>query len=269
MRAFPAQQLLAAALASGLAAPAWAAPIDLPDIPRCTQLTPGAISVDYAPATLHVRVVLDGVTRAIGEQTVATAQTSYLPQNIHLQASYDQADFSNRAGSLLIEEAKRHYGGRRPDGVHLVYVLTAKNLVEGTIGDGLAGMADCIGGIAYPENAFAVGESRQFAAEIMAHELGHLLGGHHHYANCVESLPNGGQNLCTLMINDVGLAGLPLSSLNGTVVRGHAQLFGGPPPATGGPDGGSGGSGSGGGLPASAALALLGLWVLRRLSRGR
>lgn len=247
--------------------PVWPQAFDLPEIPRCTQLTPGAASGDFTPSSLNLRVVLDGVSQADGARTVAKALGSYLPQNIFLSASYDTANFKNSDGGELIEELKRFYGGKRPDGVHLVYALTDKDLHDGgAFGDSLAGLADCIGGVAYPENAFAIGESDpRIAAEVLAHELGHLLGAHHHYANCVESLPNGGARPCTLMFNDVGFAGLPFSSINGAVVRGHSQIFGQPEVSASASSGGGGG-----GSPSGLALLILaGLGLSRRLLRPR
>lgn len=238
---------------------------DLPDIPRCTQLTPGAFSASRTPARLGLRVVLDGVASATAEPAVAAIMNTYAVQGIALEVSYDFASFTSSDGGELIDELKRFYNGHRPVGTHLVYAITAKNLRDGAFGDSLAGLADCIGGVAYAENAFAVGEADpRFAALVMAHELGHLLGGHHHYANCAESLPNGGGGPCTLMINDVGLAGLPFSSLNGAVVRGHAQVFGGKAASNSTPDAGGSGGGS---LDWISLLALAGLSRRRPLRR--
>ncbi|MDQ4125766.1 MAG: hypothetical protein M3134_09230, partial [Actinomycetota bacterium] len=61
----------------------------------------------------------------------------------------------------------------------------------------------------------------------MAHELGHLLGAHHHYGNCVEggrSTEGGGEpSLCTLMWTvNVAYVGLEFGSLETAVIRGHA-----------------------------------------------
>ena len=256
-----AARLVCIAALAGSSGAVFARPFDLPDIPRCTEVTPGAVSVDDTPVTLGLRVVLDGVSAGQADAFVAAARSSYAPLNIALLVSYDSAGFSSSDGGQLINEVKAFYGGSRPAGTHLVYVLTAKNLTDGgAFGDSLAGLADCIGGVAYPQNAFAVGEADpEIAAKVMAHELGHLLGAHHHYANCAEALPNGGDNVCTLMINDVGLAALPFSTLNGTVVRGHAQLAGSASTASGG-----GGSGSGGSFSLLALLVLLSGALTRR-----
>lgn len=94
-------------------ATAHAAPFDLPDIPKCTELTPGA-------------------------PIVAAALTSYAPLNVSLSVSYDSVNFSNTNGSQIIDEVRDFYGGSRLPGTHLVYVLTAKNLRDdGVVGDSL------------------------------------------------------------------------------------------------------------------------------------
>ncbi len=60
----------------------------------------------------------------------------------------------------------------------------------------MAGVAYCIGGVRYADTAFAIGEGsspwettlddKTFSAKIAAHEIGHVMGAHHHYGNCVE-----------------------------------------------------------------------------------
>lgn len=239
---------------------------DLPDIPECLALIPGAIATDSTPVTLGLRMVLDGVSVEQAAEAIAIAQTSYTPLGITLSVSYDSASFSTNDGLALIEQVKQFYGGSRPAGTHLVYALTSKDLTGGTLNDSsLLGQADCIGGVSNPNNAFAVGELHpDLGAATLAHELGHLLGAHHHYANCAEALIQGGNNLCTLMFMDAGLAALPFSALNGLVVRGHAQLAASPTPpgsdnpgAEPAPQSSGGGSGGGGSLSWLALGTLL------------
>jgi hypothetical protein len=67
--------------------------------------------------------------------------------------------------------------------------------------------------------------------EIAAHELGHLMGAHHHYANCVEGVLQGEANdlsPCSLMFNFVDFQSLNFALVNTTVVRGHAVEFASP-----------------------------------------
>ena len=100
----------------------------------------------------------------------------------------------------------------------------------------------CIGGVRYPDRAFAVGEARRDPgvhggpvaaiahadAKIAAHEIGHLLGAHHHYANCAEPEVAGDPLDVaprTLMYNYLEFLDLRFSQLNAAVVRGHAERY--------------------------------------------
>jgi hypothetical protein len=226
--------------------PATAAPIEIGHIPECTELVPAAISIPPQSQTrLDVRVLLDGVSQARGEQVLATAASSYAPLGITLAPSFQSVSFSGTDADGLNQQAKNLFGGQRPAGVDVVYTLTSKDIVA--LGQSaVAGLADCIGGVAFPANAFAVGEnfteddasllgltalSRNLSAKVAAHEIGHLMGGHHHYANCAEGIPSelGSEaSPCTLMFNDVGLASLNFATLNGVVVRGHGELYAAP-----------------------------------------
>ncbi|MGH2710484.1 MAG: hypothetical protein ACRDH9_04670 [Actinomycetota bacterium] len=172
------------------------------------------------------------------------AITTYAPLGIELRLHYDllmplvNGEPRQRTTDIdeLILVAKQNYGGRVPAGFDAVYAVTDID-VSGTI----AGKADCIGGVRATDSSFAAGEIdleevplnflgvtmfQDMSAKILAHEVGHLLGAHHHYANCAEGVPTetipDALSACTLMINDIGLASLNFSTLNGAIVRGHA-----------------------------------------------
>ncbi|WP_108664553.1 zinc-dependent metalloprotease family protein [Euzebya rosea] len=161
------------------------------------------------------------------------------------------ADLAGRTteSQEIIDLARGQYGGVRPDAVDIVYVATDAD-IQALGQTAVAGQADCIGGVGNPENAFAVGEIgdalvdpkggipispvtfyRDFAAKVAAHEIGHLMGGHHHYQECATPGPvtsavaRAEIGACTLMSNAVDFQTLPFGTLNGVVVRGHAEAY--------------------------------------------
>lgn len=227
---------LAAALLTG-PAPSGADPVVVPDVDgglaTCTQLTPHAVAVTSLPVRLDVRILLDGVTRAHAEQGVASMRKAYRPLGIAVAASYDVVDLTGVDAQRLIEQAKGVYGGRRPAGVDVVYAMTGKDITSsGPTGGQLIGQADCIGGIRTARTAFAVGEigrvtiptTREGTGKVMAHEIGHLLGAHHHYASA-EGLLASDPAVMSLMGPAIDLDALRFSTLNGSMVRGHAQRY--------------------------------------------
>jgi len=175
------------------------------------------------------------------------AITTYAPLGVDLRFHYDLlmplVNGVPRQRTTDIDEviqlAKQNYGGRVPTGIDAVYAVSDLDL-SGSI----AGKADCIGGIRFADRSFAAGEIdleetplvffgvsmfQDISAKILSHEVGHLLGAHHHYSSCVEGIPTetvaDALSLCTLMINDIGLASLNFSTFNGAVVRGHSVDF--------------------------------------------
>ena len=182
---------------------------------------------------------------------LAPAGDAYERLGVDLQLTFDLFDPFDGNGNVwppvqdsqeLIDRAKAQYGGERPAGVDVVYVASDLDGLQGSV----AGQADCIGGVRYQSAAFAAGRSYRndevfvfpgglralgdMGAKVLAHEVGHLLGAHHHYANCVEAAPTqlprgevtGG---CTTMIPDIGLAWLHFSTLSGSVMRGYVNEF--------------------------------------------
>lgn len=218
------------------------------DVEReCLEPVPEVISVTFTDnVALDTMVLLDGVSSARGEELMRVAASSYAPLNVTLRWKFRSVSFATDDADALIQAAKDRFRGERPKGFDLVYVLTNKDIQLGG-NTGVAGLADCIGGVRYPERAFAVGEdfgpeedggralgpfvhTVNGSAVVVAHELGHLMGAHHHYGNCVQGVSvEDVQNLeltpCTLMFNFVNFASLPFSTVNTTVVRGHTEEY--------------------------------------------
>ncbi len=237
-----------AATIVALSAPAQAAaePFEVGHIPKCTEAVPAAVAIPVgAPSlTLDVRVLLDGVSTSRGADVLQTAAGSYAPLGIDLVPSFQSVSFSGTDAQGLINQSKALFGGSRPAGIEIVYTITSKDIQAGG-NTAVAGLADCIGGVAFADRAFGVGENfttdesleigptalaRELTAKVTAHEIGHLMGGHHHYANCAEGVladpPPGELSPCTLMINAVDLASLNFGTPNGLVVRGHMEAYG-------------------------------------------
>lgn len=134
-----------------------------------------------------------------------------------------------------LEDLQAYYDEHFPDlDREAVYLFSGEEF------DNAAGQADCIGGAGHPDVAYAVGEARRsttdffgltfladVAVKVGAHELGHLLAAHHHYANCAESLPGYDPleplDACTMMINDWGLINPVFSTASRLAMRGHAD----------------------------------------------
>lgn len=214
---------------------------------ECLQPVPDSFSLLVSPAIdLDTLVLLDGVERSRANDVMNQAAASYLPLGVNLKWKFRSVNFATDNAIDLIQLAKDMFGGARPKNTDIVYVMTTKDI---QIDDdtSVAGLADCIGGVAWPTTAFAVGEDfgveedggRQLgpfvhttngSAIVVAHELGHLMGAHHHYGNCVQGLSaqdleNAEITPCTLMFNAVNFASLPFGTINSTITRGHAENY--------------------------------------------
>lgn len=217
--------------------------------PTPAAVAPRALSQEQDALSLDVLVLLDEVPLDRGKEVMAKAQEAYTPLDIKLDVRFESVRFppdevvDDRGvieSTHALEEAKKWTGGARPADTDVVYVLTDKSLSDA------AGRADCIGGVRYPQFAYAVGENYQSedllgvfykngTAKIAGHEIGHLMGAHHHYANCAEGSPGAAEEVgptpCTLMFNFLDFISLVFGQLEASVVRGHTLDF-----ASGGPD---------------------------------
>ncbi|MBI2212222.1 MAG: hypothetical protein HYU52_01130 [Acidobacteria bacterium] len=227
-------------------------PVDV--VTECLELIPeniGSTILDGGQRVeLSLMLLLDGTDAAVAQQLVARAAESYKPLNIDLTLVKTKAvAFTSSISTDLIAAAKATVGGVPPKGIDIVGVLTNKTMQAATADAGtVVGQADCIGGIRWDSTSFFVATDIRdienpttgttgtlnslglnpnvdAASETVAHEIGHLLGAHHHYANCVEgNLSSGGPSdvsPCTLMFPAVNFASLNFAALEGAVVRGH------------------------------------------------
>ncbi|HVE70347.1 MAG TPA: zinc-dependent metalloprotease family protein [Thermoanaerobaculia bacterium] len=238
---------------SGVAQPTRRQPVDV--VTECLEVIPENIALpigDTGQAVdLSVLLLLDGTDAAAAQQLMAKAAASYKPLNINLVLKGTKDVLYNTTiSSELITAAKTTVGGKPPKGIDIVGVFTNKEMQAATGGAGtVVGQADCIGGIRWDQTSFFVfsdirdienpttgttgtlnsmglNPNVDAAAEVLAHEIGHLMGAHHHYANCVEgqltSAGAGDVSPCTLMFPMVNFASLNFAALDGAVVRGHA-----------------------------------------------
>jgi hypothetical protein len=234
-------------------------PVDI--VRECLELVPDTIGLPVVDSgqtiELSVMLLLDGTDAAVAKQVMERAAESYRPLNINLVLSRTKTvSYDTLVSGELIQAAKNTVGGKPPKNIDLVGVFTNKQMQAATGGAGtVVGQADCIGGIRWDDTSFfVVSDIRHIedpqtgstgtlnsmglnpnvdaTAEVMAHEIGHLMGAHHHYSNCVEgNLSSGGPNdlsPCTLMFPMVNFASLNFSAVEAPVVRGHAIEYAAP-----------------------------------------
>lgn len=186
---------------------------------------------------LRVRVLLNGISLQRAQEVFRLVAKGYDRAGIAIQPSFETVRFRSTDPQGLMKEAKAYFGGEPPQGTDAVYVFSAVS--EVTPGSKV-GMADCLGGMQWPEHAFAAGPEwtvKEYggwrntgtlhpldpAAVIAAHEIGHLLGGVHEYGDCADVANS---RPCDIMWDKV----LPLpfksfrfSMLNESIVRATAR----------------------------------------------
>jgi reprolysin-like metallo-peptidase family M12B len=240
-------------------APAVRSPLEHDDL-SCLEAVPATASISAMTGTgdrisLDVLVLLDGVTRARGIEVMTKAAEAYAPLRVRLRSTFRRVRFPSAARDdpvpraevgALFEHLIDSVRGERPKGSDVVYLLTNKDIFiveNGERSYSVAGVAYCIGGVRYADAAFAIGEGvspwegtlsdYSFSAKIAAHEIGHVLGAHHHYGNCVQgngTTDGGGEpSICTVMWpTTVQYAAINFGTLESAVVRGHAVEYAAP-----------------------------------------
>lgn len=242
------------------------------------EVLQASLEDDGRRVRLDVHVLLDGVSEDFARSFFTQVARPYAEIGIDVAATFEDATSrfgatSDATGDMIATARSLYPEGKVPAEYDIVEVLTARDLqVLGQ--SAVAGQADCLGGIEFRTRSYLVSEAgvpgidesgvpfgpltfdANFAAKVTSHEAGHLLGGQHHYANCVEGIDpaeetNGDTSPCTLMFNAADAVSLRFSALNARVVRGYALLYaaqndGTPPPVV--PE-----------APATALLPLAGL----------
>ncbi|MGQ0434036.1 MAG: hypothetical protein ACT452_16720 [Microthrixaceae bacterium] len=240
-------------------------------IQPCLEAYPTALGVsgvtdDGARIDLDILLLLDGITVTRAQQVVAQSMATYDDIDVNLDiVEYDTSFSAPSAGqvqdlsggvrgSITIEDlfaaTKAHVGGVRPDGVDVVFTLTDKEIGEDTDGDGqvdelgVLGVADCIGGVRFDDRSFGIGEAwadqlggwpleqHKTAALVFVHEVGHIMGAHHHYAECAtaqrphENNPRvDPRHPCTMMFPSAGPNNHVMSAVEAVTIRGHSSSW--------------------------------------------
>ena len=234
---------------NGIAQPTRGEAADV--VRECFEAVPENIQIPALDSgqviDLSVMLLLDGTDPIVAQQLMAEAASSYKPLNVNLRlAKMTTVSYTSTLSEDLIAAAKQTVGGKPPKGIDIVGVFTTKEMQSATGGVGtVVGQADCIGGIRWDDTSFLVfsdirateapgstfgtiglNPNIDAASEVIAHEIGHLMGAHHHYSNCVEgNLTSGGPgdvSPCTLMFPAVNFSSLNFGALEGATVRGHA-----------------------------------------------
>lgn len=225
------------------ARPASVRPIDV-ETEDCTQIPPDevpppALSTDD-DLPLEVRVLVEPEDLGVAKEHMKLTREMFHRIGIDLKVRFQKVVapsawssdlFGGPAQRDILEFMKSVFGGQRPAGVDIVYFMTR---------DWAGGFADCIGGVRFADRAFAFG-SVDYALEgivpvptasegvIAAHEIGHLLGAHHHYSNCAEAQPwgatRGDVNPCTAMSPFAATASSTFGVLERSFIRAYTAEY--------------------------------------------
>lgn len=199
------------------------------------------------PRLLRVLVLAAPADLPLAREAARDAARAYDSVGIRLQTTVRAIAVPklSEASDDWLAFLKKKMGGKRPVGTDAVYLATTRTLDSG-------GRADCIGGIADADSAFAVGMLElagivgvsitgldlpidpskdgppipNMGGLVLAHELGHLLGAHHHYGEGCKPGTADPQHACDLMqtISPQTL-GLYFAPITTAVIRDHADRY--------------------------------------------
>lgn len=200
------------------------------------------VTDDGGTVSVDLLVLLDEkATKSVAQRIFAEAARSYEPLGIKLRvAAYRTVKLRGRDTPSLISQSKALVGGAVPKGIDVVYTLTTKSPLTVLDQPIAGGQADCIGGIRFQNRSFVVGAIVEpvpigpltfhvySSARVAAHEIGHLLGGQHQMANCIEGTADFATDdptPCTLMSEAADFDSRHFGTLESAVVRGYAAAY--------------------------------------------
>ena len=216
-------------------------PIEENEPDDCTQIPPDSLpplaQPPFKPLKLNIRVLSEKPDLRLAKEHFETrTKTAFSRIGVELVPRYQTVVVPRGWAHTIVDREtildfmRSLFRGARPKRTDLVYFFTRY---------WAGGYADCIGGIRDPARSFAFG-SIEYALEdivpmptvnegdIAAHELGHLLGAHHHYANCVEpapALPAAGGPCTTMWPLAAGISDV-FSTLETSFIRSYAETYG-------------------------------------------
>jgi hypothetical protein len=218
--------------------------------PPPPEILDAVLNDDNRNVRLDVLVLLDGVSQGFAENFFKTVAKPYGEIHITVNPVFQTlapGTITSDVTTDILNQAKNTLPGRRvPNEFDVVEILTHRDIQALGL-NAVAGQAECIGGSAFKQHSFEVSEAQEtvdqsgvafgpivlvpnVAAKITAHEMGHLFGGQHHYANCIETIHpdefiGTDSSPCDIMFNDVDFISLHFGTLNGRIIRGYALTY--------------------------------------------